>query len=358
MKSVQTADFFLGANGPNGFCSFFEELQQDTREHLYLIKGTPGSGKSTAMKCFAEACEGITFTERIHCSSDPDSLDGVLLPERNIALLDATPPHALEPKLPLAAEETIHLLDCCHADVVKPHTDALRALSAEIAACHRNFRKKLYTADLLLSENRRLMVSKLDFEKLDRQVSRLVKRSLPRKGIHGTEKLRMLSAFTPKGLLRYDVTLSALCGQVILFEDDHAVFAEWMLSLLREELVRRGLSFYCCRSPYDPQNRIEALLIPSLSLGFLAADRKHPYPNAARTLHLQRFLKQPLTSAEKESLRFYRKNAAYTLNAGIEDLKRAKHLHDRLEALYRPAIDFKAVDARFASFFKEINKAV
>ena len=49
----QTVDFFLGANGPEGFVSFFETLRDPLSRRLYYLKGSPGSGKSTLLKAFA-----------------------------------------------------------------------------------------------------------------------------------------------------------------------------------------------------------------------------------------------------------------------------------------------------------------
>ena len=38
--------------------------------------------------------------EFMHCSSDNNSLDGVVIPAINVALLDGTAPHVVDPKIP------------------------------------------------------------------------------------------------------------------------------------------------------------------------------------------------------------------------------------------------------------------
>ena len=74
----QTAnvDFYLGALGPHGFCGYFDRLCQEPDRQMYLIKSGPGCGKSTMIRKIAEASP--LPVQRIHCSSDPDSLDGAL----------------------------------------------------------------------------------------------------------------------------------------------------------------------------------------------------------------------------------------------------------------------------------------
>ena len=94
-------DFFLGATTPAGFKGYFEPLRHEPGMQMYLIKSGPGCGKSTLMKRLARAAEQRgELTQRIHCASDPDSLDGVILPGQHRAIVDATAPHVVEPDAP------------------------------------------------------------------------------------------------------------------------------------------------------------------------------------------------------------------------------------------------------------------
>lgn len=104
-SSIRT---FLAANTPNGFKSVFEPFLEG--KTTYIIKGGPGTGKSGLMKKIAaEAVRRGEFAELIHCSSDPESLDGVYIPSRNVAICDGTAPHTLDPKYPGAAGGIIDL---------------------------------------------------------------------------------------------------------------------------------------------------------------------------------------------------------------------------------------------------------
>lgn len=89
-------EFFLGANTPQGFVSRFDQLADPLdgwRE--FVIKGGPGTGKSSMMKRIAaEAGARCEHVELIHCSSDVDSLDGVILHDIKTSIADGTAPHA------------------------------------------------------------------------------------------------------------------------------------------------------------------------------------------------------------------------------------------------------------------------
>lgn len=70
--------YFLGANSAGGFFSHYDQLMPTNGKLTRILKGGPGCGKSTLMKKVAARAEQLGLQpERILCSSDPDSLDGV-----------------------------------------------------------------------------------------------------------------------------------------------------------------------------------------------------------------------------------------------------------------------------------------
>ena len=133
---AQIKDFFVGANSGEGFRNLFPEMVdiEDTYD-LMVLKGGPGVGKNTFMREVARAMEAAgTAVERLWCSGDPDSLDGVVLPEIRCAVVDGTSPHVMEPQYPAAVDRYVDLgrfydLTAAKADAgsVKSHTHAYKA---------------------------------------------------------------------------------------------------------------------------------------------------------------------------------------------------------------------------------------
>ena len=93
-------EYFLGANTAGGFVSRFDQLHADRRiRTLVILKGGPGCGKSTFMKQLrTTAAELGADTESCPCSSDPSSLDALLIPAAGLAVVDGTAPHAAATK--------------------------------------------------------------------------------------------------------------------------------------------------------------------------------------------------------------------------------------------------------------------
>lgn len=91
--------YFLGANSYNGFASLYGDLLYSPMiDRLYIIKGGAGCGKSSFMKSIAaKAAKSGLETEQILCSGDPESLDGLFIPQLRLAYVDGTAPHAVVP---------------------------------------------------------------------------------------------------------------------------------------------------------------------------------------------------------------------------------------------------------------------
>ncbi len=103
--------YFAACNSAFGFKSYYHEIfSRERLRTLFVIKGGPGTGKSRFMREVAQYAEGqgedATY---YYCSSDPESLDGVILEKSRIALIDATAPHVYEPKCIGVFEQIVNL---------------------------------------------------------------------------------------------------------------------------------------------------------------------------------------------------------------------------------------------------------
>ena len=114
MHTIQERNYFGAANGYSGFRSNFSSIFSPNRlDKLFIIKGGPGTGKSTLMRRIKDEYIKEYDVTTILCSSDPDSLDGLLISKNGvtIGIADGTPPHTLEPQYPGASEDIINLGD-------------------------------------------------------------------------------------------------------------------------------------------------------------------------------------------------------------------------------------------------------
>lgn len=87
---------FFGTSTPDGLRDFLPELTIGLKR--YLIKGPPGTGKSTLLKAVVKKAVELGYDADIYyCLLNPKSLDMVVIPELNFCLFDATAPHEYAP---------------------------------------------------------------------------------------------------------------------------------------------------------------------------------------------------------------------------------------------------------------------
>ena len=81
---INTAEYFGAANTSRGFENYFPNIFNPKKfDRIYIIKGGPGSGKSTIMKKIAKAAVQKGYEPILYrCSSDVQSLDGIIGRER------------------------------------------------------------------------------------------------------------------------------------------------------------------------------------------------------------------------------------------------------------------------------------
>lgn len=85
---------FPGGNTSKGFYSYYDYIIEPDANRIFVIKGGPGVGKSSMMKKVAkDLLEKGYDIEYHHCSSDNNSIDGLVVPKLRVAMVDGTAPH-------------------------------------------------------------------------------------------------------------------------------------------------------------------------------------------------------------------------------------------------------------------------
>ena len=197
---MNTIHFFAGGNTSVGFCSrFADALPPDGGKRVYFLKGGPGVGKSSFMRRVGRKAEKAGLrVEYFHCSSDPESLDAVMLPQLGVALMDGTAPHVCDPVLPGARDTLVSLGDHLDTARLRPLLGELRDLQSEISARFSQCYHYLAAAGEI---DRAGATGRED----PRKAATLAEEwaaDLPMRG--GTGRARRLfgAAYTPKGLVR------------------------------------------------------------------------------------------------------------------------------------------------------------
>ena len=343
MERGLKVQYFLGANSPRGFYSLYDQLLPPERARaVWILKGGPGCGKSTLMRRVAAAVEEAGHrAEYILCSGDPGSLDAVLFPDLAAAIVDGTAPHVVEPVCPGAVESYLDLGQCYDRAALRPLRGELTGCMAGYRECYRRAYRCLGAA----AEIRRDMRAGLDTPQLRQRLARRARgiagREFPRTGgAPGGVRQRFLGAVTHRGPLCLFGTAAAQCGRIYELSDGYGMGHE-LLSCLLSAGTAAGHDAVACPSPMEP-DRLEHLIFPGLSLCFLTSSPELPYPGERpyRRLRLDAMADPELVRQQRPRLRFARKVSASLVDEAVSSLAQAKAMHDELEGLYHPHVDF------------------
>lgn len=350
---------FLGANTPKGFISFFDELYNPYKTaNAYIIKGGPGTGKSTFMKKTATALhlKGID-TEWVYCSSDPKSLDGLIAPSIDFSIADGTSPHVLEPRFPGCSENIINLGAFWNEDELKQKSDSIRTLTLENSLYHRRSAGYLSAAGSVSNEIDLICSPYINEEKINSFALRFCQREMPKKksSSPGKRLKRFIGAITPEGTVFMDDTVKNMCTRIIGIEDEYSAVSHIVTQRIGDIAVRLGYDVIFCHCPMRPKE-CEHLIIPEINLCLLTLKSEHKIGlTCDRIIHAQRFLHEEIRNS-RTLLKFDKRLKAELVKEAVMKLKKAKEVHDELEKLYIESMDYTALNEFCNSFVNKLTE--
>ena len=346
----RTIRTFLGANSEKGFYSLYPQFTADA--DVYVIKGGPGSGKSGMMKKIAAAaCAEGYFTEYCYCSSDAESLDGVRIPERGICILDGTPPHTFEPRLPGVRDVMLNTGRFWDRALLRGQREEIEAISEEIRKEFARTYRFLASAGQGAEEARLTALRRTDADGIRTLARSLLRRHGKTPETTGRLHPRFLSGISPQGYVTNKDTIYTLCDKVFPLRDRYGL-SDLFLEEAAQYANDRNSEAYLFYDPLQP-DRLRHVALPGEGIAFVTCDRQTNFePQNAYRIDLKRF-----TDLSTEETALCKRAATWkeeALKGALEALAREKAYHDDLEEYYVTAMDFRKLDRYTATVIREI----
>lgn len=347
---------YPGSNTSRGFFSYYDQILPSAKaRRIFVLKGGPGVGKSTLMRRAGALLEPLFDVEYLHCSSDPDSLDGICAPALGFLMLDGTSPHVVDPLVPGAVDGIVNLGVCLNEDAMQVQAPRILRLQADISRCFARAYRYLSAASSVRSDSAALLEQATDRARLDallRPALQALFTESPRFAA-GQERKMFAGAITPKGCIHTLDTLGA--AQVWQIQGPWGIPSQWALERIRTQLLWQGQtveSYFCALDP----TRLEHLYCPANGLLITTDSLHHSYAeHTARVLDWQECLDASLLSAHAERLDLNHQLFETLLDAAVSCLEQAKRLHDQLEAIYIQYMDYQTLDAMSESVLNRIR---
>lgn len=347
--------YFLGAMTTNGFSTDFGKIIADEKIFTYILKGGAGTGKSSLMKKIAEVFENSEHIERYYCSSDPNSLDAIVIRGLNVAIVDGTSPHVFDPIVPGVRQKIINLGDYWDEEKLKTNEKAI----ADVTFANKSMlaRAKRFSSAVsnIYSDTYQIGSDCMMSDKLDSFIERFKKKILGKKGSGiGEKTYRQLTALTEYGFLTFTETLEDYLDIYYLSDEYYAV-TNYLITVLADEATLRGYNVIVCLSQMFNNTSYEHLLIPELGIALVSGDGigQKDLLNS-KNLNLTRFYDKKLISQRKVRLKMNKSACKDLTEEAVRTIRMAKEIHDEIENFYISAMDFEKINLITEKIISEI----
>lgn len=341
--------YFAGGNTARGFHSLYEYNLAGLKK-LFILKGGPGTGKSTLMKNIGKHFDDQGYSlQYLHCSSDNDSIDGVIINELGVGIVDGTAPHVIEPRLPGAVGQYVNMGEAWNADQLAEQTDRIEVLTREIAAAfqsaYNSFEQALYVHD----EWEAIYIDNMDFEKANELTSELIELLFDQesKACIADVRHRFLGAATPNGAVDYVPNLTSGLQDRYFIKGRPGSGKSTMLKKIAAEAEERGFDVEVYHCGFDP-NSLDMVIVRELGFAIFDSTAPHEYfPSRKGDVIVDVYEKCIMPGTDEDysaDIENVSQRYRAKMNEATAHLARAKTVHDELEKIYVASMDFEKIE--------------
>ncbi len=331
--------YFLAANGYSGFRSYFDnEFNSEKYTKIYVLKGGPGTGKSSLMKKLCATANPFTDkTEEILCSSDPKSLDGIIISknDKKIAILDGTNPHERDAVIPGAVDELVDLGKGWNKKILEAQRENILELNKQKKFSY----KKAYSY---------LSVSGAINKEVVKAIKNIYIDNNRNLGIKTTAEsfckinTRLISAFCKHNIYTLDTLKNSELTKVPIKGEEEICYLFMNKILSQAKLYSREISIF--PSPLDGAKN-DAILIHDTDTLYLIGDGDNSIDLTDCFIN---------DKVEVDNINRLKALETETLSEASRWFNIASDFHFRLEEIYSRAMDFSVIDDITDSLSKEI----
>lgn len=339
-------DLFPGGNTSKGFYSFYRYiLGQEEARRIICIKGGPGTGKSSLMKKIASHFNEKGYDiEYHHCSSDNNSLDGIVIKGLNVAILDGTAPHVVDPVNPGAVDEILNMGECWNELGFKEFRKNIIDINKEVGKTFRRAYRFIGAAKAVHDDLSNYNNEALNNGKLNKLMEDLKEKifTTPVTG-NAYERHLFATAFTPDGIVTFVDTILKGYEKVYVLNGGPGTGKTEVLEYLSKEALKRGLSVQFFHDPLIPE-RLEHIFIPELSTAIITSNEINQKKFEGTQIYMDNLLNSHGISKNKEEIKYDTELFYELLNKALKLISSAKLLHDQMETYYVPNMNFDKIN--------------
>lgn len=358
MTQNKERHFFPGGNTADGFYSFYDYIIDKTEANrIFCMKGGPGTGKSSLMKKIAQyyAKQGYSI-EYHHCSSDNSSLDGVVIKELKICILDGTAPHIVDPKYPIAIDEVLNMGDCLDTQKVSLNSKNVIDVTATISGLFNRAYRFFSAAKSVYLDIENYNNSYVDKAKLIGLKNNIISQIFSNNTNNTVGKQRHLfgTAFTPNGIVSYVPNITENITNQFILDGDIGTGKTYILSEVANYAIEHGYYVEYYHTPLVKE-KLEAIVIPELDCCVVSKNVISNLSITGKIFDMTDNFKSQVPDSISKEIEYDFNMMMDLINKGLSLIDNAHTEHDLLETYYIGALDFAKADAVYDEVIKRID---
>lgn len=347
--------YFLGSFSPEGFKSGFGKTIENADYKTVILKGGAGTGKSSLMKKISKEFSKNYQVEEYYCSSDPDSLDAVVLKNQKKIIVDGTAPHVFDPSFPGVKERILNLGDFWDEKMLSAHKQEIITTACEHKKLMERTQRYVRALSSIYNDTYTVAKEAVLSDKLEAFIDRLIKK-LAVKKLAGDGKIStlQLSALTPRGYVTHESTLDDM--EIYTLYDNYFAGSDKLLKTLCDIFTDKGYDVEISFCNLFSFPVYEHIIVPQLKLAFVCSNPLTDfYSEKEKHINLSRFYDSAVLQEKKARLKLNKKACADLLNEAQRTMQTALKVHNELEKYYISAMDFDAVSDCTNELIREFN---
>lgn len=348
--------YLASANSSTGFVSFFENLIKDA-ERVYILKGSPGSGKSTFLKEIGLELLNLDFdVDFIYSCMDSSSLDGIFIHNIKVVIVNGIIPNLIEPKYPGAIERLLDFGNFWDIDYLRKERNKIKYYYDEIERAYKGFYMHLKNAKEIHDNWEKEYMLGMDFNKAIGITNNIINEfiTLNQNSI-GKAYHRFPCAKTVDGLLCFYENLTGGIKNRIILKGRPGTGKSTMMKSIANAGIENGyeVEYYHCSFNVD---RLDMIIIPKLSLALLDGTAPHTFEPEKndRLIDMFECIDTEIVNEEENPIKEIELYYAEEMRHVYEIYAKIGKLNYELEKFYIEATDFNQVDALRIRITKEL----
>lgn len=334
---------FGGANTGEGFLSYYNDIFKDIKR-VFILKGGPGTGKSTIIKKVAKYYSDLGYhLIYVHCSGDVDSLDGVIVSDLSIAVVDATSPHPIEPTLIGIKDEIINLAMYLDRNILLENETQIIEYNNDKSLFYKEVYKNLREASYL-NNNLRDSFESIDVpEVIGQKKSEIINKIFDEANSSGQGKVfrAFCNAITPSGVISFEESILKDIEYKLTIDGEKGMDVGNLLDSIIGESIKRQSNIEIFYSYLDP-SKIAIMVIGDKKAIINNNLVDFTFKGEGEVINVRDIfnMNEGIDMEAKQLTKQIHKQFELT----TKNLTNAKKSHEKLEAYYIRAMDFSKFD--------------